>query len=178
MPSNTTHAAALAPPIPEGQPAQMMPDWLLQQQTILRTAADGDTAIRLLYADLLAERALLLSENTRLQLALQAALVPPVAPARRAQRAPLRPQILARLRAWQPQTRAELEAGLNIGALADPLREMVKAGLLTLVEGSYAIMPPERALAPAAFTMPPDPFQPQPPAARTKRGKIRAPDAA
>jgi len=153
MPQNTTHAAALAPPIPAGQTAGVMPDWLTQQQQILRTAPDGDTAIRLLYADLLAERAMLIAENTRLQLALQAATVPPALPARTV-RPSLRPALLALLRArvglLPPMTRAEIEAALDApGRLKEPLRDMVQAGQLVLNVQGYALPPDPAAPATA-----------------------------
>jgi len=173
MPQNTTHPAAVAPPIPEGQTAQALPDWLMQQQTILRTAPDGDTAIRLLYADLLAERALLIAENTRLQLALQAATAPTMTMARRTQRPPLRPRILGVMRLEAaPMTLAEIEQALPLGPLADSLRGMVKEGIITLVEGRFAL-PPERA--PAAFTLPPDPTRATAPPTPKRGGRIVRP---
>lgn len=168
LPQNTTHAAAQAAPIPEGPSAQPIPDWLSQQQTILRTAPDGDTAIRLLYADLLAERALLISENTRLQLALQAATAPAVRPARTV-RPSLRPAVLALLRARvgmvkPPLSLPEIEQALDApGQLTRPLREMVQAGQLVLNVQGYAL--------------PPAPEAPRPMPGK-KGGRIRAPDAA
>jgi hypothetical protein len=141
MPMNTTHAAALAPPIPEGQTAQALPDWLSQQQTILRTAPDGDTAIRLLYADLLAERALLLRENMRLTLALQAATTPSLTLGRPPRQPSQRPAILALLEArGAAMTPAAITQALDAPrSLTDTLKNMVTAGLLVREGGHFAL---------------------------------------
>ncbi len=159
MPQNTTHPEPMAPAIQPG-PTEQIPDWLAQQQHILRTAPDGDTAIRLLYAELLSENTLLRTENTRLTLALQAATAPP-APVARTVRPSLRPALLALLRArvgppaLSPLRREELEAALEAqGRLREPLREMVKAGQLVLNIHGYALAPDPSA-APAPATGPP-----------------------
>ena len=164
LPQNTTHTAALAPPIPEGQTAQALPDWLSQQQTILRTAPDGDTAIRLLYADLLAERALLIREIMQLQNALQAAQAPPLPLARPPRQPSQRPAILALLEArGAAMTPAAITQALDAPrSLTDTLKNMASAGLLTRTDGHFAL-----------------PTAAAPPAPPTKQGRrIRAPDAA
>lgn len=165
MPRNTTHPETVNVP---ADPAPVF-DWISAQQHILRTAPSGDAAIRLLYADLLGDRATLLAENTRLSLELQAALVPPEAPVRlrQRQRPPLRPHILALLKErGTPMSREQIETTLDLGPLNEPLAALVKLRMVTLANAKYALRPEEAA-----------PAVPAPPA-KVKRGRTRAEDAA
>jgi hypothetical protein len=171
---NTTNPEMASAPEVVSAPEAQMPGFaaITAQQHIWRTAPDNDAALRLLYADLLMERALLAAENTRLQLALQATQVPATAvPATaRRQRPPLRPHIVALLRErGTPMTRIEIEAALDLGPLNDALNGLRQLGRVTLANAKYALVP--EAAAPAA------PADAAPPA-RVKRGRPRGQDAA
>jgi len=155
MPTNQLH-----PPAFPASPAPP-PDWLTNQQAILRTAPDGDTAIRHLYADLLIQHALLQSAHAAVLVQLQAAH----APARPARPMSWRPAILTLLRErGQPMSIGQITQALEAPhSLASPLLDMAKAGLLTRTDtGAYAVPPdPQPAAAP-----------PAPP--RTKGGRPRS----
>jgi hypothetical protein len=153
MPQNTTHPAAVAPPIPEGQTAQALPDWLMQQQTILRTAPDGDTAIRLLYADLLAQCAMLQASNATLQARItdhDAMVEAAIRQARPIRQPSQRPAILALLEArGAPMTPAAITQALDAPkSLLDTLKGMADAGLLVRTDGHFAL--PQATAPPAA----------------------------
>jgi len=151
------------------EPVRLAHAFLTTQRAILLEASSAEMALR----QQLAEACFLLQTADERITALEAQLLAAQQATPRRPTPSLRPAIVALLQQrGAPLTRMQIEEAMEAGTrLAEPLRDMVKAGRLVL-EGDRYRLPPGASedAKPAAFTLPPDPTRaPEPEPA--KRGR-------